>query len=89
MALSKEKKAEFVQAYGTSSKDTGKTEVQIAILSEDINQLTKHLGQYPKDHHSKRGLFIKVGKRKKLLRYLMNKDLNRYRQIISQLGLRK
>jgi small subunit ribosomal protein S15 len=89
MAITKEQKTKITANLGNNSKDTGKTEVQIAILSEDIKQLTEHLGVHNKDHHSKRGLFLKVGRRKRLLRYLMNKNLGRYRELINQLGLRK
>lgn len=89
MTLTKEKKLELINKFGENPKDTGKPEVQVAILSEDIAELTEHLKLNSKDHHSKRGLFKKVGKRKKLLKYLMKKDINRYRTIISELGLRK
>lgn len=87
--LTNEKKQELVAKFGDNPKDTGKTEVQIAILSADIEALTEHLKSNKKDHHTKRGLFQKVGKRKKLLKYLQAKDINRYRDIIATLGLRK
>lgn len=84
-----EKKQELVAKFGANPKDTGKTEVQIAILSADIEALTEHLKANKKDHHSKRGLFQKVGKRKKLLKYLQENEINRYRAILEALGLRK
>jgi small subunit ribosomal protein S15 len=87
--LTKEQKNELVQKFGDNPKDTGKTEVQIAILSADIDALTQHLKSNKKDHHTKRGLFQKVGKRKKLLKYLQSKDINRYRDILDKLNLRK
>lgn len=87
--ITKEQKQELIEKYGDNPKDTGKAEVQIAILSADIDALTAHLKNNKKDHHTKRGLFQKVGKRKKLLKYLQSKDINRYREIISALGLRK
>ena len=89
MALTKEEKQSQIDKFGADAKDTGKAEVQIAILTEDIKQLTGHLKTNKKDHHSKRGLFLKVGKRKSLLKYLQNKDINRYRAVIESLGLRK
>lgn len=87
--LTKEQKNELVQKFGDNPKDTGKTEVQIAILSADIDALTEHLKANKKDHHTKRGLFQKVGKRKKLLKYLQSTDINRYRDILDKLNLRK
>lgn len=87
--LTNEKKQELVAKFGDNPKDTGKTEVQVAILSADIDALTEHLKANKKDHHTKRGLFQKVGKRKKLLKYLQAKDINRYREILATLGLRK
>jgi small subunit ribosomal protein S15 len=89
MAITKEQKSELITKFGASEKDTGKTEVQVAILSKDILLLTEHLQTNPKDHHTKRGLFKKVGTRKKLLKYLQNKHVDRYRQVIDTLGLRK
>ncbi len=89
MSITKEKKSEIVSQFGASAKDSGKTEVQVAILSEDIKQLTGHLQSNPKDHHGKRGLYKKVGKRKKLLKYLQAVDVERYRKVIETLGLRK
>ena len=87
--ITKEKKQELTEKFGDNPKDTGKTEVQVAILSADIDALTGHLKANKKDHHTKRGLFQKVGKRKKLLKYLQEKDINRYREILATLGLRK
>ncbi len=89
MPISKDQKQTCIEKFGNNPKDSGKTEVQIAILSQDIEQLTAHLGKNPKDHHGKRGLYVKVGKRKNLLAYLKDKDINRYRELINTLGLRK
>jgi small subunit ribosomal protein S15 len=89
MALKAEKKAEIIKKYGLSDKDTGSAEVQIALLTEEINTLTEHLKVNIHDFHSKRGLLRKVGKRKNMLEYLKRTDVNRYREIIKKLGLRK
>ena len=89
MPITKEQKKSCIEQFGTNPKDSGTTEVQVAILSKDIEQLTEHLKKNRKDHHGKRGLYLKVGKRKKLLAYLKNKDIARYRAIINTLGLRK
>ena len=89
MALKAEKKAEIIKKYGLNDKDTGSAEVQIALLTEEINTLTEHLKVNIHDFHSKRGLLMKVGKRKNLLEYLKKTDVNRYREIIKKLGLRK
>lgn len=89
MALTKEKKAELVKKYGKDSKDTGSIEVQIAILTEEINTLTEHFKEHKHDHHSKRGLLKKVGQRRSLLNYLIKNDVTRYRAIVKELGLRK
>lgn len=89
MALTKEKKAELVKKYGKDSKDTGSIEVQIAILTEEINTLTEHFKEHKHDHHSKRGLLRKVGQRRSLLNYLIKNDVTRYRAIVKELGLRK
>jgi len=89
MALTKENKQEIVKKFARDKKDTGSAEVQIAILTEEINALTKHLEVHKQDHHSRRGLLIKVGKRKNLLAYLARKDVNAYRKVIKELGLRK
>lgn len=89
MALSNEKKREIIKKYARDAKDTGSTEVQVAILTEEINNLTEHLKEHKHDYHSKRGLLKKVGKRKNLLNYLKNNDVNKYRETIEKLGLRK
>ncbi|MDQ7052718.1 MAG: 30S ribosomal protein S15 [candidate division KSB1 bacterium] len=89
MPLTKEKKREIVEKYGDSPNDTGKAEVQIALLTERINELTKHFQENKKDFHSRLGLLKMVGKRRRLLKYLMKKDINRYRQIIKELGIRR
>lgn len=89
MALTKEKKAELVSKFGKDSNDTGSIEVQIAILTEEINTLTEHFKEHKHDHHSKRGLLKKVGQRRSLLNYLIKNDVTRYRAIVKELGLRK
>ena len=89
MALSKEKKAELVKKYAKGTGNTGCTEVQIAILTEEINELTEHLKVHIHDFHSKRGLLIKVGKRRSLLDYLKKNDVASYRDLIDKLNLRK
>ena len=88
MGLTQEKKLELIQKFGRSDGDTGSTEVQVALLTERINELTEHLRSHSKDHHSRRGLLMLVGKRRRLLRYLERADLDRYRQVVSDLGLR-
>lgn len=88
MALSKEHKSSVIGKFKRGDKDTGSAEVQVALLTESINDLTEHLKIHKKDHASRRGLLIKVGKRRRLLRYLETADLERYRAIVSQLGLR-
>lgn len=87
--LTKEKKGKVISDYKTNDKDTGSPEVQIAILTTRINELTEHLKTHAKDHSSRRGLLKMVGNRSSLLKYVKNKDLTRYREIISRLGLRK
>lgn len=87
--LAKEAKTEVIQKYATHEGDTGSPEVQIAVLSTRIAELTEHLKIHKKDHHSRRGLFQMVGRRRNLLNYLMKKDIARYRKIIAELGLRK
>lgn len=89
MALTKERKAELVKEFGKDAKNTGSTEVQIAILTEEINNLTEHLKENKHDYHSKRGLLMKVGKRKSLLTYLKDNDVVSYREVIKKLNLRK
>ena len=86
--LSKEKKQELIKEYQREEGDTGSSEVQIAILTARINQLTDHLKEHKNDHHSRRGLLKMVGKRKKLLNYLENNDIERYRDLIAKLGIR-
>lgn len=87
--ISKEKKASIVKEYARAEGDTGSPEVQIAILTARIQELTEHLKVNPKDHHSRRGLLKMVGQRRGLLNYLKNKDIARYRTLIERLGLRK
>lgn len=87
--LLKDEKTAIIEANKTSEKDTGSPEVQIAILTKRINDLTEHLKTHKKDHHSRRGLFKMVGHRRNLLNYLMKKDISRYRAIIEKLGIRK
>ena len=87
--ISKEKKAEIIAAYGRNPQDTGSPEVQIAILTERITELTEHLKENPKDHHSRRGLLMMVGQRRGMLDYLKRKDIERYRALIEKLGIRK
>ncbi|KKI92614.1 30S ribosomal protein S15 [Bacillus sp. SA1-12] len=89
MAITQERKNELISAYRTHESDTGSPEVQIAILTEDINNLNDHLRVHKKDHHSRRGLLKMVGKRRNLLTYLRNKDVTRYRELINKLGLRR
>jgi small subunit ribosomal protein S15 len=89
MALSKEAKTKLIKKYARSESDTGSPEVQIAILTEEINALTEHLKNNVQDKHSKRGLLIKVGKRRSLLNYLLKTDVKKYREIVKSLGLRK
>ena len=89
MAISKERKAELVKQFGKNEKDTGATEVQIAILTEEINNLTEHLKNHIHDFHSKRGLQMMVGKRRSLLDYLKKTDVVSYRNVIKKLNLRK
>lgn len=87
--ITQEKKVEIVKEYQTKEGDTGSPEVQVAILTYRINDLNEHLKVHKKDHHSRRGLLKMVGKRRNLLGYLKNKDLERYRTLIGRLGLRK
>lgn len=89
MALTKEAKAELVKKFGKDENDTGSIEVQIAILSKEIAELTEHFKVHPQDHHSKRGLLHKVGQRRSLLNYLLKHDVTRYRNVVKELGLRK
>lgn len=89
MAITKERKNELINEYKTHENDTGSPEVQIAVLTEEINNLNEHLRTHKKDHHSRRGLMKMVGKRRNLLTYLRNKDVQRYRVLINKLGLRR
>ncbi len=84
-----EQKTSIMQEYATHEGDTGSPEVQIAVLTRRINDLTEHLKVHKKDHHSRHGLFKMIGHRRNLLNYLMKKDINRYRAIIEKLGIRK
>lgn len=84
-----ERKSEILNTYARKEGDTGSTEVQIALLTERINELTEHLKIHKKDEHSRRGLLIMVGKRKRLLRYLEGKNIDGYRELIAKLGIRK
>ena len=87
--MTKERKTEIVKTYAKGENDTGSTAVQVALLTERINELTEHLKVHKKDNHSRRGLFKMIGKRRNLLNYLAKKDLPRYREIVKQLNLRK
>jgi small subunit ribosomal protein S15 len=89
MTLTKERKQELVSKFGSGDADTGKAEVQIALATERINELTEHLRTHRKDHHSRRGLLMLVGRRRRLLNYLQRDDLERYRALVRELGLRK
>ena len=89
MALTKEEKSEIVKKFAKNTKDTGSAEVQIAILTAEINALTKHLEEHKHDYHSRRGLLKKVDQRKTMLAYLARTDINSYRKVIAELGLRK
>ncbi len=89
MALNKEEKADIIKNYGKTKNDTGSVEVQVAILTKEINDLTEHLNEHKHDFHSKRGLLMKVGKRRSLLDYLKKEDVVRYRELIKRLKLRK
>lgn len=87
--MTKEQKLELIKKYGGNEKDSGKSEVQVALLTARINELTSHFDAHKKDHHSRRGLMMMVGKRRRLLDYLMRKDIERYRTIIKELNIRK
>jgi small subunit ribosomal protein S15 len=89
MTLTADRKREIVAQYGRGDADTGSTEVQVALLTARINELTEHLREHKKDHHSRRGLLMLVGKRRRLLKYLQASDIDRYRALIQQLGLRR
>ena len=89
MTLTVEQKQEIVAKHGKGDADTGSTEVQVALITARINELTEHLRAHRKDHHSRRGLLMLVGKRRRLLRYLQSSDIERYRSLIQELGLRR
>ena len=89
MTLTQERKAELTQQFGKDAQDTGNTRVQVALLTERINQLTAHLRTHKKDHHSRRGLLMLVGRRRRLLNYMQRNDLDGYRELIRELGLRR
>ena len=89
MSLTKEAKQEIVRKHGSNQTDTGSTEVQVALLTQRINQLTEHLRTHPKDHYSRRGLLKLVGRRRRFLNYLQKHDLEGYRALIKELGLRR
>ena len=87
--IAQEKKTEIIKQYGRAEKDTGSPEVQIAVLTERIVELTAHMNKNPKDFHSNRGLLMMLGERRGLLDYLKKKDIEKYRELIAQLGIRK
>ena len=87
--ITKERKAEIIAEYGKTPTDTGSTEVQVALLTERIRELTEHLKEHDKDHHSRRGLLKMVGQRRGLLDYLKKNDIEAYRSLINRLGIRK
>ena len=89
MPLTKEAKQDVIQKFGRGDNDTGSAEVQVALLTARINELTEHLREHKKDHHSRRGLLMLVGKRRRLLKYLQRADIDRYRTLIQELGLRR
>ncbi len=89
MTLTKERKHELIGRFGRDEGDTGSTAVQVALLTERINELTEHLRAHTKDHHSRRGLLMLVGRRRRLLRYMESTDLDRYRSLVGELGLRR
>jgi len=89
MTLTQERKAEITAQFGATPQDTGNTRVQVALLTQRINDLTQHLREHKKDHHSRRGLLMLVGQRRRLLNYLQRNDLEGYRSLVRELGLRK
>lgn len=89
MSVSPERKSQIIAEYATHEGDTGSPEVQIAVLSERIANLTEHFKTHTHDHHSRRGLYLLIGKRRRLLDYLMNEDIERYRALIAKLGIRR
>ena len=88
MTISKERKAELTAKFGKSAQDTGNSKVQVAILSERIKELTEHMKSHQKDFHTRRGLLMLVGKRRRLLSYIKKNDINEYRELIKELGIR-
>ena len=88
MAISKERKAELIKEYGKGEHDSGSAEVQVAILTERIRELTEHVKVHKKDHHTRRGLLMLVGKRRRLLTYIKQRDINNSRELIAKLGIR-
>ncbi|HJJ00925.1 MAG: 30S ribosomal protein S15 [Coriobacteriales bacterium] len=88
MAVSKERKAELIKEFGKDANDSGSAEVQVAILTERIRELTEHVKVHKKDHHTRRGLLMLVGKRRRLLSYIKERDINNYRELIAKLGIR-
>ena len=88
LSISKERTAELMAEFGKNPQDSGSAEVQVAILSERIQNLTEHLKEHPKDHHTRRGLLMLVGKRRRLLVYIKNRDVLEYRELIKKLGIR-
>ena len=88
MAVSKERKAELIKEFGKDANDSGSAEVQVAILTERIRELTEHVKVHKKDHHTRRGLLMLVGKRRRLLSYNNERDIENYRQLIAKLGIR-
>jgi small subunit ribosomal protein S15 len=89
VTLTKEAKSELITRYATHEGDTGSPEVQVALLTARINELTEHLREHKKDHHSRRGLLMLVGQRRRLLNYLSHRNVDRYRQLVQELGLRR
>jgi small subunit ribosomal protein S15 len=89
VTLTKEAKLDIVRKHGKTETDTGSTEVQVALLTQRVNELTEHLRTHPHDHHSRRGLLKLVGRRRRFLNYLQRKDVERYRALIKELGLRR
>ena len=88
LSISKERTAELMAEFGKNPQDSGSAEVQVAILSERIKNLTEHLKEHPKDHHTRRGLLMLVGKRRRLLVYIKNRNIDEYRDLIKRLGIR-
>ena len=88
MGVSKERKAELIKEFGKDANDSGSAEVQVAILTERIRELTEHVKVHKKDHHTRRGLLMLVGKRRRLVSYIKERDINNYRELIAKLGIR-